>query len=148
MSSETNRALLRRVSEEIINTGRLDRAGEFFAADYVEHAPLPPGIPPGVAGFQQFFGALRAAFPDLRYTVDDVVAEGDTVAGRVTVRGTSLGDFLGVPPTGRELSWTEMHIARCAGGKIVEHWAVVDRAAILEQLGAIPAPARAGAPSS
>jgi steroid delta-isomerase-like uncharacterized protein len=145
MSIEENKVLFRRIPEEVINTGRLERAADLFAADYVEHVPLPPDLPPGVAGFQQFFGMMRAAFPDLRYTVDDLVGEGDKVTGRITAHGTNRGDFMGIPATGKAASWNEIHVGRFAGGKLVEHWAVIDQLALLRQLGVVPAPAAVGA---
>ena len=144
MSTEENKVLFRRIPQEVINTGALERADQVIAPDYVEHLPLPPGTPPGLAGFRQFWTAFLAAFPDLRYTVEDLVAEGDRVAGRVTVTGTHRGAFMGLPATGKRATWTEIHIGRFAHGKLVEHWANLDQLGLLQQLGALPAPGQGG----
>ena len=143
MSAEENKAIIRRIPEEVINTGNLDRVDEVIAADYVDHFPLPPGFPSGLEGFKLFWRMVLSAFPDLRYTVDDVIADGDKVVVRVTSRATHQGEFQGIPPTGRQVTWTEIHIGRLANGKLVEHWASVDQLGLLQQLGAIPAPATA-----
>ena len=140
MSAEENKAAFRRIPEEVLNTGNLDLADELFAADYVEHVPVPPGTPPGLAGFKAFFTAFRAAFPDLHYTVETVLAEGDLTAGHLTVRGTHRGEFMGITPTGKRVSWTETHVGRYANGKLVEHWGNSDDLGLLQQLGAVPAP--------
>ena len=138
MSAAENKAAFRRIPEEVINTGNLDLADELFAPDYVEHVAVPPGTPSGVAGFKAYFALLRAAFPDLRYTVEAVLAEGDLVAGHVTVRGTHRGEFMGIPATGKPVTWTETHVGRFAGGKLVEHWGDSDDLGRLRQLGAGP----------
>lgn len=140
MSKEQNKADIRRFIEEVFHEGKLDVLDEVIAADYVEHVPLPPGFAPGRDGLKQWVTALRAAFPDFRYRIDDMIAEGDKLAVRVTARGTHQGEFLGIPPTGRRVSWTEMHMPRIVGGKHVEHWANVDQLGLLRQLGAIPTP--------
>jgi predicted ester cyclase len=145
VSTEENKAAFRRIPEEVISTGNLELADTLIAADYVEHVPLPPGIPPGLAGFKAFFTALRAAFPDLHYTLEAVVAEGGLVAGHATVRGTHRGEFMGILPTGKRVVWTETHVGRFADGKLVEHWANLDQLGLLQQLGAIPAPGQPGA---
>ena len=140
MSTEENKAAFRRVPEEILNPGNLDLADELFAPDYVEHVPSPPGIPPGVEGIKTFYRALRAAFPDLHYTLEVLMAEADMVTGHVTARGTHQGEFMGIPPTNREVRWTETHIGRLENGKFVEHWADIDQLGMMQQLGVIPPP--------
>jgi steroid delta-isomerase-like uncharacterized protein len=144
VSIEENKALARRIPEEVFNQGNLAVADEVMAADYVEHVPVPPGIPVGLAGFKQFITALRAAFPDFHYTVEDEIAEGDRVVQRLTAQGTQRGDFMGVPATGKHATWTEIHVSRIAGGKLVEHWANLDQLGMLQQLGVIPMPGQAG----
>jgi predicted ester cyclase len=99
------------------------------------HDVLPPAILPGLEGIRQLFGMLRAAFPDLHYVVDDVVADGDKVVQRVTGSGTMLGPLFGLSATGRSASWSEIHINRVDGGKVVEHWSVTDQLWMLPQLG-------------
>jgi predicted ester cyclase len=144
MTAEQNKTLLRRIPEEMFNKGNLSIAGEVFAADYIEHLALPPGIPSGLDGFKVFVSALRTAFPDFHYTVDDEIAEGDKVVQRLTAQGTQKGEFAGMPATGKHATWTEIHIGRVAGGKLVEHWANVDQLGMLQQLGVIPKPEPSG----
>jgi predicted ester cyclase len=139
--SEHNKAALRAIPEKLINTKNLAAADQYFAADFVDHA-APPGSPAGIAGFKAFFGALTTAFPDLHYTVEDTIAEGEQVVGRVTVRGTMKGDFMGMKATGKTATWTEIHIGRFANGRVVEHWATIDQLGMLQQLGLAAAPAQ------
>jgi predicted ester cyclase len=139
MSTEQNKINFRRIPEEIFNQGNLAMADELFAADFIEHAPLPPGWPTGLAGVKQFVTMVRTAFPDFHYTVEEMIAEGDKVAGRVTAHGTHQGEFMGIPPTGKQATWTETHIGRYAGGgKLAEHWVSGDQLGMLQQLGVIP----------
>lgn len=90
---------------------------------------------------------FRAAFPDLEMSVDDMIVAGDMVADRVTWRATHRGELMGIPPTGRRVTVTEIHLARIADGKIVERWGNWDPLGLLRQLGAVPTPTRAGAES-
>ena len=140
MSTEENKARARRIPDEAFNKGNLAVLDEIFLANYVDHVPSPPGLPSGLEGLKGFISMLRAAFPDLYYTTDDEIAEGDKVVQRVTVRGTHKGEFAGMPATGKQATWTEIHISRHAGGKIVEHWANLDQLGMLQQLGVIPTP--------
>ena len=110
---------------------------EITAPNAVEHA-VPPRMPPTVEGTKIFFGMMSAAFPDLKYTVEDTVGEGDRIAQRVTARGTMKGDFLGMPATGKSATWSEMHIIRLKDGKVVEHWGIVDQVSMMTQLGLMP----------
>ena len=87
--------------------------------------------------------AIRAAYPDFHYTVDEVIAEGDKVVLRVTASGTQRGEFSGMPATGKSATWSEMHIARMTNGQLVEHWAVQDQLGMLQHLGIIPAQGQA-----
>ena len=143
MSTEDNKALANRLVEEVINKGNFDAAGDYFTADYVDHA-TPPGLPPGLPGFQAFFTGLRTAFPDLQYVIDETIAEGDLVVNRATAQGTMKDEFLGMPATGKHAAWTEMHMVRIVNGKIVEHWANIDQLGMLQQLGLVPAPGQGG----
>jgi steroid delta-isomerase-like uncharacterized protein len=138
MSTEENKAIAMR-AVEAINAGDMSLFESLLAPDGVEHA-APPGMPPTRETALQFMTMLRAAFPDLRYTIEDVIAEGDRVVQRATARGTMKGEFLGMPATGKSATWGEMHIVRVKGGKIVEHWASVDQLGMLQQLGLAPAP--------
>jgi predicted ester cyclase len=144
--SEQNKATFRAIPEKLINLGDLTAADQYFAHDFVDHT-LPPGLPAGVAGFKAFFTMLRTAFPDLHYTVGDVVAEGEKVVARVSVRGSMKGDFQGMTATGKTATWTEIHIGRFVNGKVAEHWATIDQLGMLQQLGLAATPAqRAVAP--
>ena len=138
MSTEGNKAIARQAIEAI-NAGDLSRLESLVAADGLDHA-VPPGMPPTRDSAIQFLSMFRAAFPDLQYTVEDVIAEGDRVVQRSTARGTMQGDFLGMPATGKTATWGEVHILRIADGKIVEHWASVDQLGMLQQLGLAPVP--------
>lgn len=133
MTTESNKTLARRIPQEAFNKGSVAVFDEIAAPDLVDHAPAP-GFPPGIEGYKTFVPVLRAAFPDLQYTVDLDVAEGDKVVQRVTARGTHQGDFMGIPATGKQVMWTETHILRFADGKIVEHWGNADQAGMMAQL--------------
>lgn len=111
---------------------------EYVDPDVVFHAPVPTGVT-GMQAFRQVWTVLLRAFPDLNVANDDVIAEDDKVVVRNTVTGTHLGEYRGVPPTGKSVRYNEIFIARFAGGRIAEIWGVVDVYAQLRQLGMIPA---------
>jgi len=139
MSVEENKIMHRRFTLESLNHGNLAVADELAAADLVDHN-APPGLAPGLAGFKQFVTRLRAGFPDVAFTIEDEIAEGDKVVVRTTMRGTHTGEFLGIPPTGRKVTMGTVDIVRIANGKIVEHWGQQDTLGMLQQLGVIPMP--------
>ena len=139
MSTQDNKALARRLVEQVINKGPMSAIDQYAAPNYVDHA-VPPGVPPTLDGFKSFFTAFRAAFPDLHYDINDEIAEGDKVVHRVTGHGTMKGDFQGMKATGKTGTWTEMHIVRFQNGKVVEHWANVDQMGMLISVGVMPAP--------
>ncbi|MBV9171031.1 MAG: ester cyclase [Chloroflexi bacterium] len=143
MSTEDNKAVFRRWCE-VISQNRLDRVEEIIASDEVDHA-LPPGVPPGLDGLKQIFTLLHTAFPDLQIEIEDLIAEGDKVVGRVTARGTHEGEFMGIAPTGKRVSFTAIDIVRIAGGQIAERWSQADNLALLQQLGPVPAPGQTAA---
>lgn len=122
-----------------INKGNVGVFDEVVGPNAVEHA-VPPGMPSTVEGTKQFIMMFRATFPDLTYTIDDSIAEGDKVVHRQTAHGTMKGSFLGMPATGKSATWSEMHIVRFANGKVVEHWANVDTLGMMQQLGLAPMP--------
>jgi steroid delta-isomerase-like uncharacterized protein len=138
MSLEQNKATLTRLVE-FINTGNTAIADEIVAPDYLERDPFP-GQQPGREGLKEVILMIRAAFPDLEWRVDEMVAEGDTVASRFTWRGTHRGPFLGVPPTGRPIAVTGMVFDRVVGGRLVESQILMNTLGILAQLGAIELP--------
>jgi steroid delta-isomerase-like uncharacterized protein len=141
MSTEQNKVQARRFTDEVINTGQMDKVDEFMAENFVDHQ-APPGVPPNREGVKIFFNAFRSAFPDLHYTVHDVIAEGDRVVQRATGTGTMKGEFQGMPPSGKSATWEEIHITRFENGMAVEHWGVTDQTGMLTQLGFIEAPAQ------
>ena len=138
MSTEDNKALIRRFNEEVFIKRNLAAVDEFIAPDQIDHS-LPPGLPDTREGSKQAIGMTLTAFPDLNFTVEDMIAEGDKVVTRYTTRGTQQGAFGGLPPTGKQVAVPGIVIARIAGGKIVEQWGLDDRLAMLQQLGVIPA---------
>lgn len=136
MSIEDNKGLIRRFYEEVWNRGNLAAADDIFADDYMRH-DLRPGDPlPGPAGQKKIAADFRAAFPDLRATVDLMVAEADLVVVRWTTEGTNTGPWGSVPPTGRYASFSGVNIFRIAGGKVVEIWNHRDDLGVMQQLGA------------
>ena len=133
LENKTNAALF---IDEVINKGDLSVADRYLAPNLIDHQLLP-GMPSGVEGVRAFMSGFREAFPDLHYTVEDTIVEGDEVVQRTTAHGTMKGDFMGMPASGKTAEWEEIHISRFANGKVVEHWAVVDQLAMLTQLGFI-----------
>jgi steroid delta-isomerase-like uncharacterized protein len=140
MSTEQNKAMARQMIEDVFNRGDMSRFDEYLAPDFVEREELPPGLPGGREGVIQLTAILRSAFPDFKATIDDLVAEGDRVVMRQTWRGTHKGEFMGVPPTGKSVSFGVIDILRIAGGKVAEHWGLMDSMSLMQQLGASPPP--------
>jgi steroid delta-isomerase-like uncharacterized protein len=139
MSTEENKAIVRRWFEEVINHLRVDRSGELVTQDYVDHGALP-GQAPGLEGAKQKWAMYIAAVPDLHGTVEDMLAEGDEVAARWTAEGTHQGELLGVPATGKRFRFTGISICRLAEGKMAEQFEQWDRLGLMQQLGVIPSP--------
>jgi len=140
MPTEQNKAIFRRMVEEIFNRGNMSLVDEFLAPDFIEREELPPGIPPGREGVKQMTIMFRSAFPDFKATIDDMIAEGDKVVVRITWSGTHKGEFMGIPPTGKSVSFGVIDIVRFARDKFVEHWGMMDSTSMMQQLGAVPAP--------
>jgi steroid delta-isomerase-like uncharacterized protein len=120
---------------EAISRGDADALDELMAPDIVDHNPVPDQAP-GAEGFKQWLAMARISFPDFSGTVEDVIAEGDRVAARVTWRATHRGDFLGFSPTGRAVSFSAFHIVRFSGGRAAEWWGTADLLSVVQQLGA------------
>ncbi len=133
-----NKDLVRRFTEEVFNNRNLSVMDEFLAPNLVDHT-LPRSLPPTIEGSKQAIRTFLQAIPDLRITIDELVAEGDKVVMRYTSRGAQRGAFGGIPPTGRRVEVSSYLTARIANGKIVEMWGLDDRLALLQQLGLIPA---------
>lgn len=140
MSVEENKALYRRWFEEVVNDGDLALADELLAPDYRLHFPGAPQ-PFDRDGHKQLVMMFRTGFPDWIETVDEVIAEADKVVIRVTGRGTHEGEFQGIPPTGASVTATGVGIGRIENGRIAESWAAYDALGLMQQLGAVPAPA-------
>jgi steroid delta-isomerase-like uncharacterized protein len=138
MDPEGNRATMRRWFEEVWNQGRVGAIDEMLASHGVAHG-LGPDIH-GPAGFKPFHTTFRGAFPDLRITLHEIVAEGDLVAARWTATGTHGGDSLGFPATGTRAEFTGMVICRFDGGQIVEGWNNFDQLGLFTQLGVVTPP--------
>jgi len=138
MSTEQNKALVRRFYEEVFNKKNLAEVNAFVDPQIVEH-DLPPGLLAGSEGTRQFIGMYLAAFPDLHLTAEDMIAEGDEVTARFTIRGTHRGELMGIPPTGRQVTVTGIQVMSIANGKIAENWVNFDALGMLHQLGVIPA---------
>jgi steroid delta-isomerase-like uncharacterized protein len=143
VTTEENKVAFRRTYEELLNQGNLAVADEVIAPDFVNHE-APPGHTPGPESMRGLAGMLRTAFPDLHFTIEELIAEGDLVAGRVTMNGTHTGPYMGMPPTGRQFQQAHMHFVRFRDGKAVEHWGVRDDVSMLRQLGLMPEPPGAG----
>jgi steroid delta-isomerase-like uncharacterized protein len=137
--SEENKALVRRWFEEVWNRGRAEAIDEMFAEDGIAHGLSDAAGEPlrGPAGFRPFFSSFREAFPDIEVVVEDVIAEGDKLAARCSVRAKHQGDTLGFRATGRPIEITGMTFARVRDGKIVEAWNNFDFMALFQQLGAL-----------
>ena len=138
MSTEDNKAVVRRFYEEVVNQKKRAVLDEVFDPNLVDHF-APPGTPGGLEGARQTFDMFLTAFPDLHFTVEDLIEEGDRVAARVTMSGTQQGAFMGVPPTGKHVTITGIDINRFVGGKSVEHRVEMDAFGMMQQLGVIPA---------
>lgn len=139
MSVEQNKAQFQRFIEEVFNHGDMSLIDELMAPDFVEREALPPGVPGGREGVKFLTMVFRTAFPDFHVGLDDLIAEGDKLVARSTWTGTQLGEFMGIPPTGRSVSFDVIDIVRLSQGKVLEHWGVMDTSALMQQLGAVPA---------
>ncbi len=138
MSVEENKAIIRRWAE-VWHARDMAAVDEVLTPDYVRHDPNIPEVR-GPEAEKQLMMTYFTAFPDLRFSVDDIVAEGDMVVTRLTVHGTHQGELLGIPPTGKQVAISAIEIFRIAEGKIVEQWVIADALGMMQQLGAIPAP--------
>ncbi|WP_430298181.1 ester cyclase [Sinomonas sp. B1-1] len=141
MSAEMSRGLVDRFYGDVLNGRRLEVIDEIAAEDYTEHDPLP-GQSEGRAGLRDRVSMLIAAL-EPRFSVEDVIAEGDRIAVRWRNRGTQVEPFAGLPASGKPFDIAGIDIYRVVGGRLAEHWHVVDQLTMLMQLGFIPAPAEA-----
>jgi predicted ester cyclase len=139
MATRAHTDVFRRVIEEGFNRGNFDAWDDCFAPTFVEHQD---GLPPTLEGVKGALAGLRRAMPDLTLTIDEMTSSSDKVWARMTARGTNRGSFMGSAPTDKPFAITVIDICRFEDGKIVEHWGVPDRLALLHQLGLLPNPAR------
>ena len=137
MGIEESKKLARQVWEDVWHQGNLDAMAGLFAADFVRH-DSNGRVLRGVEQNRQFIAGMRLAFPDLHYTVEDEVAEGDKVVVRYRFEGTHQGQFQVAPTTGKQVSYTGILIYRFADGKIIEQWTEADLLSFLQQLGVVP----------
>jgi len=142
MSTEDNKALVRRLIEEVWNQGNLTVFDEPSAPNFIHHDPDFPNFQTR-QDYKQWVTESRNAFPDLHLKIEDVIAEGDQVVTRWTFRGTNTGDMvtpMHIPPTGKQVTVTGITISRLAGGKFVEDWHQADSMGFMQQLCLVPAP--------
>lgn len=136
------RAVIQTFNDRVWNMGELAMIDETFATNWVWHSN-PPGLPPDRKGLKQLVVTFRAAFTDIRASVDDQVAEGDMVAWRWTFQAKHVGEFMGIPPTDKHVMFRGISIDRTADGKFAERWDSADQLGLLQQLGVIAATAPA-----
>ena len=136
MSTEMNKAFVRRHMEEAFNKHNLAVLDETLSDDYDDHTN-PPGWPLGREGHRQILAVYHDAFPDFHYDIEHEVAEGDLVVVRGTYTGTHAGEFFGIPATGGHFTTTGMHLWRIANNQIVEHWCNNDDLGVMRQLGVV-----------
>jgi predicted ester cyclase len=132
---QANKALVGRMIDEEFNSGG-DIANEIIHPRFVDHTN-PPGMQHGIAGHQAIVALFRGAFPDMRWRVEDSVAESDRVVVRLSLEATHTGAFFGIPATGRPIRVQGVHILRIADGRLAEHWGSNDDLGLMRQLGAI-----------
>ena len=137
MSVESNKQAANRIPIAF-NEGRLEIVDEVLSEDLLDHS-VQPGLPGGREGIKALITTVRAAFSDFKVTVVHSVAEGDLVVQHTRNTGTMTGEFRGMKPTGKSATWDIVHIVRFQDGKAVEHWAIADNLAMLQQLGLAPA---------
>ena len=136
MSLEENKAIVRRY-QEIYNSNHLDDLLEVVSEDLLTPR-IMPGIPSGIEGAKTAHQIMLTGFPDYQTLIEDLIAEDDKVVARIRMTGTHTGNFMGIPPTGKQIEFTGIYIARIANGKIVEHWGEEDGVGLLTQLGVMP----------
>jgi steroid delta-isomerase-like uncharacterized protein len=143
--SENNKAIVGRLIEEVWNKGNLSLVDELFTTNYEHHDASSPDFGRGPESEKKRATLYRTAFPDLRVTIEDIIAEGETVMARWSCRGTHKGDLGGIAPTGKQVTISGVSIARFSGGKIAEGWINWDALGMMQQLGVVPELAKAKA---
>ena len=136
--SEENKTVIRRSFEELWNKGNLSVADELFAPNYTHHDPSTPDVGRGPESEKKRATLYRTAFPDLKLTIEDIIAEGETVMPRWSCRGTHKGDLSGIAPTGKQFTISGVTIARLTNGKLAEGYVNWDALGLMQQLGVVP----------
>jgi steroid delta-isomerase-like uncharacterized protein len=139
LMENANRTLIERYFNELFNQGKVELLAELLHPDYVNHSPGTPELPRGRDGVGMVVAGLRRAFPDLRYSIDDLVIAADAVATRTTMTGTHRGDLFGLPATGRSVQVAQFTVEHIKDGKIIAHHRLTDDLSLLRQLGVLPA---------
>lgn len=129
---------MRRFYDEVFSEGKLEVVDELTTEDFVDHEEGPPGTPGGREGVKAGVTMFRDAFPDMKAEVGQLLEDGDLAAARVTFSGKHDGEFMGVPASGKTVSFAGIDIVRFDGDKVAEHWGVTDMMAMMQQIGAIP----------
>jgi steroid delta-isomerase-like uncharacterized protein len=142
MSTEEDKAIVRRINDEVWSRGRLDVIDELIADEFVATVIGAPEQIRGPQGFREFVVMYRNAFPDLRITIDEQIAEGESVVTRWTATGTHEGELMGMAATGKQATTAGINVNRVSGGKLVEGWGLFDQLGLLQQIGAVPVPTR------
>jgi steroid delta-isomerase-like uncharacterized protein len=138
--SEENKAVARRFFDDAVNGRDLDVIDEIFAEDFVYHVPFSPEPQSGPESIKQVVAGFHTGFSDFSAVVEQMAAEGDTVAIRLTLGGTNDGEMMGMPATNRQAKWSAVHMMTIRDGKVVEDRVLLDRVGMMEQLGQAPAP--------
>jgi len=146
--SESNKNVVRRLFEEVWNKGNLQVTDELFTPNYSHHDASTPDVGRGPESEKKRATLYRTAFPDIRLTIEDIIAEGETVTARWSCRGTHKGDLSGIAPTGKQFNITGVSIARFTNGKMSEGWVNWDALALMQQLGVVPELGKAKAAGS
>ncbi|MEP6468690.1 MAG: ester cyclase [Chloroflexota bacterium] len=140
MSTEQNKDVVRRFIDEVFVKCNVDAADELATPDFTPHSW--PGVEPGIEKLKQGQRRVSAGLADVSMKIEDMIAEGDKVAVRLTAHARQEGEFMGLPASGREYTISETHIFRVSDGKVAEHWVNADMLGLMRQLGALPDQAR------
>lgn len=136
MSLEENKAVVRRFIDEVFVSGNADAVDELAHPGFTPHSWQ--GMKPGTGQLRQAVKRVSAGLADVSMTIEDMIAEGDKVAVRLTAHATHRGEFMGMPPSGKSYTISETHIFRLKDGKVIEHWRDADMLGLMQQLGAMP----------
>ena len=133
---DTNKQRIEMLFEQVLNRGKDELLDELISGEYVDHNPVQ-GQAPGAEGIRNKLKGLREAFPDIRFLLEDLVAENDLVAARYHWKASQTGPFMGLPPTGKQVVVRGMDFYRLSEGKVIEHWDSVDQLGLMQQVGLI-----------